>query len=186
MKPFIFLIALFSTILVSGRAPADGTQAPARAQKLKVAVQALPSEAVTSLDGGCFHQVPYHFFVRPGDHEVKVGLQGFGLAEVPVTLSERDMFVEVRLKRNRGYWTGLTLFSLGASAVLPGVVLTIIGAIHRDTDKELLQIGAPVLGAGAALALGGGLVLAFGRERKPDVFVAPLLDLGEFKPGDGR
>ena len=94
------------------------------------------------------------------------------------------MFVEVKLKRNRGYWTGLTLFSLGASAVLPGVVLTILGAVHRDTEKDLLLAGAPVLGAGAALALGGGLVLAFGRERNPDVFVAPLLDLGEFKPGD--
>ncbi len=161
-------------LLALGSRPAAAEEAPKR----KIAVQALPSEAAVRLDDGCWRPVPYNFTGVSGDHLVTVGRRGYGLAEVPVAVSDRDLFVEVRLKRKRGYHAGLALFSIGASAVLPGLILTVTGAVHQ---RDLVRAGAPMLGAGAALALTGGLLLAFGGEREPEIFVAPLLDLGEFK-----
>lgn len=175
MKRLFLITGLLAHLVLASTVVAEEETS----SKHKIAVQALPVESFTSLNGGDWHGAPHHFLVSPGDYKIAVDAYGFSDAVVPLEVSRGDMFVEVKLKRKRGYYAGLSLFCVGASAVLPGIVLTITGALRHDA---VIPIGTSMLGAGAALSLTGGLVLLFGAEQQPEVFVAPLTELGEFKP----
>jgi hypothetical protein len=181
MKNIIQSTVFVLLVVISNIALADNAARPPL-DKLRVTVQALPNDAVVSLDGGCFKLVPYRFLAFRGPHLVTVGSRGFGEVRVPVSLTDQDLFVEVKMKRKKGYYSGLTLFSLGASAILPGLALLAVGVKKQEIEENLTPIGAAVTGAGAALSLTGGLLLFFGREREPEVFVAPLVDLSKPLP----